>query len=441
MKSRKLILLEKILRFMAKAVLAKYKPRIVAITGSVGKTTTKEMVFVVLKKFFPVRKNEKNYNNEVGVPLTIIGAVSGEHSIAKWAGVFFKWLWIMIFPTRYPKVLVLEMGADRQGDIKYLCGFVPVDVGILTNVGISHLEYFKSKKEVAREKSNILRSLSSGGLAVYNQDDEECRKIAEKLKSNAIGYGFAKDAKMRASDVIYNYQELANHSNRDIQLLKGVAFKLNYQGKIIPVRMTHCIAKPQIYSALAALSAVVYFDLNILDAVKAIEEFLPAPGRMGLLDGIKNTVIIDDSYNSAPDSLRAALDCVSNIKALRKFAALGDMLELGGESEQAHANAGKMAAESGIDFFVSVGKRMALGAKEFAKAKADPQSAVQFDSPKDAGLFLQGITKEGDLVLVKGSQGVRMEKIVEEIMAHPNEKSKLLVRQDKKWLEKPYVQP
>lgn len=441
MKSKKLVILEKALRFMAKSILAKCKPKIVAITGSVGKTTTKEAIYFSLKDFFHVRKNEKNYNNEVGVPLTIIGAQSPEHSIFGWFFVFLRWIWIMVFPVRYPEVLILEMGADRPGDIKYLCDFVPINVGVLTNIGISHLEYFKTKKGVAKEKSTILKSLPSGGLAVYNSDDKQCRQIAGNLSSNVLGYGFGEQAKMRVSDINYSYENFSGKNIENHKLLHGINFKLNYDGKIIPIRMTHCIAKPQIYSALAALGVSVYFELNILDVVKKLENFQPYPGRMSLIEGIKNTAIIDDTYNSAPDSVTAALDALAKISAGRKIVVMGDMLELGNESDESHRQAGDLVFDSGADFFIAVGKRMSLAAKQFVRRSGNPNSVAEFDRPKDAGLFTQKVIRPGDVILIKGSQGMRMETVVEEIMARPNKKEQLLVRQDEKWKQKPFVQP
>lgn len=441
MKSKKLIILEKILRFMAKAVLAKYRPKIVAITGSVGKTTTKEAVYFSLKDYFDVRKNEKNYNNEVGVPLTIIGALSGEHSVLRWLLVFFKWLKIMAVPSKYPQVLILEMGADRPGDIKYLCDFVPLDVGVLTNIGISHLEYFKTKKSVAKEKSQILKFLPAGGLAVFNSDDDQCQIIAEKLKANTLGYGFGHRAKMRASDINFNYEKTLAASGKELSLLKGINFKLSYDGKIIPIRLFFCVAKPQIYSVMAALGVSVYFNLNILDVARSLEKFEPYPGRMNLIKGIKGTMIIDDTYNSAPDSVAAALETLSKIKTGRKIVVMGDMLELGDQSDEAHRQAGLLINEAGADYFVAVGKRMFLAAKVFAGQSGTAGKVAQFDDPKDAGLFVQNLINQGDVVLIKGSQGMRLEKVVEEIMAEPNRKEALLVRQDKKWKQTPFVQP
>lgn len=441
MKSQKLIALEKILRWMSVKMVRKYNPKIIAVTGSVGKTTTKEMISAVLSSVYSTRKNEKNYNNEIGAPLTIIGASSGDKSIIRWLGVFIKWLKRMVIPSEYPQILILEMGADRPGDIKYLCSFIPVDVGVITNIGISHLEHFKTRREVAREKTKLVKSLPTGGLAVLNFDDSECKKVAGSLKANVLGYGLAGDAPLRASDIRFSYEPCQAGEGQRIDRLGGVHFKLNYQGRIIPVQLKYCLGKPHIYSALAAFSVATYFNMNFVDVAKVLENIHPYPGRMSLVNGIKNTAIIDDTYNSAPDSVRAAIEAFKQVKARRKIAVLGDMLELGPENLSSHQEAGRLVAESGADLFVTVGKRMHDAAMEYTRLTNRADLVIEFDSPSDAGLFIQDILKEGDLVLVKGSQGMRMEKIVEEIMDEPDKKGELLVRQDKKWLEREYQQP
>lgn len=440
-KSKKLIILEKLLRKMAVAVLKRHKPKVVAITGSVGKTTTKEAAWKLLSQYYKVRKNEKNYNNEIGVPLTIIGAKSGENSILRWANVFARWCLTMI-GGRYPEILILEMGADRPGDIKYLCEFVPVDVAVLTNIGISHLEFFKTVKAVAREKGVLPKSLPVGGLAVLNTDNKEIRKLREQIRANIVTYGFNEKADMRATDMFYGYTSFVTRKGKKIQLVKGALFKLNYQGKIVPIKLSYGIGLPQIYAAMAAFAIGSYFKLNVVEASQKLENFFPPPGRMVLLKGIKNTAVIDDTYNSAPDSVTPALDTLGKIEANRKIVVLGDMLELGPEEEQSHRKVGReVASHQDIDFFITVGKRMVFAAQEYRKHTSKKDSLGHFNSPSEAGIFLQHMIDEGDVVLVKGSQGMRMEKIVEEIMAEPEKKEALLVRQDKTWKEKGYQMP
>ncbi|MEA2006642.1 MAG: UDP-N-acetylmuramoyl-tripeptide--D-alanyl-D-alanine ligase [Patescibacteria group bacterium] len=440
-KSRKLRMLEMILRFMSSSILRKYKPKVIAITGSVGKTTTKEMVWELLSNYYRTRKNEKNYNNEIGVPLTIIGSESGESSIFGWLAVFFKWLFVIVFPVKYPEILVLEMGADRPGDIKYLCSFVPIDVGVITNIGISHLEYFKTKKALGKEKGIILKSVPAQGLAIMNYDDKEVKAIREQVKANVISYGLEEGCQMQATDITYSYKTFMTNHKEKIELVKGVQFKLNYRGKIIPVKLGHALGYPQVYASLIALSVGEYFKLNLIEVVQTFEDFCPPKGRMVLLDGIKHTAIVDDTYNSAPDSVDASLETLKNIKVNRKIVVLGDMLELGDEEERGHRQVGEAVASAEVDYFVSVGQRTKHSADEFRKKARNNGAVTEFNTPMEAGIFIQHLLEEGDVVLVKGSQGMRMEKVVEEIMAKPSLKHKLLVRQDKTWLEKEFIQP
>ena len=436
MKSRKTRILEKVLKNMAKAVLKKYQPKIVAVTGSVGKTTTKEAIATALAPFIFTRKSEKNFNNEIGVPLAIIGSYPQKYSPIEWLAVFLRWLKLMLLPQKYPQVLILEMGADRPGDIKYLCSFVPLSVGVLTNVGISHLEYFRTKEKLLKEKSDLLKCLPTEGLGVYNYDDEEVRAIEEKIKANVLSYGFQKGAKMRATDIFFDYQKGSRES-----FLHGITFKLNYQGKIIPVSLPHCVGRPHIYAALAAFSVGVYFDLNLIKIAEALKSFRPLPGRMALLRGIKRTMLVDDTYNSAPDSLRAALEVLKQIAARKRIVALGDMLELGKEEAAAHYQAGQEVALAKSDYFIAVGKRMAKAQKGFIMAGGVKENFIHFDDPMEAGRFIQNLLQPGDVVLIKGSQGMRMEKVVEEIMANPTQKEQLLVRQTIDWKTKPYRMP
>jgi len=167
---------------------------------------------------------------------------------------------------------------------------------------------------------------------------------------------------MLASDINFGYKLARLDDNKTVNLLQGVSFKLNYKGKIIPLRLHHCIGRPQIYAVLAAMAAARFFDLNLLEVGHHLSEFVPYPGRMSLLGGIKHTAIIDDSYNSAPDSVKAALETLSVIEAERKVAVLGDMLELGEVSEEMHRQIGTLVAQSGVHLFITVGDRMTAAA-------------------------------------------------------------------------------
>ena len=433
MKSRKLKILESVLRLMATVVLKRHNPIVIGITGSVGKTSAKEAIHLVLSKKFKVRKSEKNYNNEIGIPLTIIGAETGGRSLFLWAGVFLKWLYVIIFHVKYPQVIILELGIDRPGDMKYLASFVRPSIGVVTNVSSSHIEFFGSLEKIAREKGVLVENLPSNSFAILNADDPNVMEMEKRTRANVLTYGFSEAAMFRADVIVYNYD--------DNQKPDGISFKLDHEGSNIPVRLRHILAPHQIYSALSAIALGTTFKINILDAAIALEEFRSPQGRMNLLPGIKNTHLIDDTYNASPVSTLAALEVLDKLGAKRKIAVLGDMLELGEEAENGHRQVCKKVAEIDADIFVVVGKRMKKAAKEVSNFGFPEKKVFVFDDPESAGRKVQEIMHEGDLVLVKGSQGMRMEKIVEEIMAEPLRAQKLLCRQSKDWKKIGFAKP
>ncbi|MFA6382950.1 MAG: UDP-N-acetylmuramoyl-tripeptide--D-alanyl-D-alanine ligase [Parcubacteria group bacterium] len=428
----KLKLLQKMLRIMAILVLKKYDPKIVSVTGSVGKTSTKEAIFTVLASQFRVRRNEKNYNNEIGIPLTIIGASSGQSSFLGWLGVFLKWIGVMISPLEYPEILILEMGADRPGDIEYLTGFIKSDVGIITDVSPSHIEFFKSLEEISKEKGTLVKKLDEKSLAVINIDNSNVAKLKEQIRANLLTIGFLEEAEMRATDPAFVYADENNHD------IKGLSFKLNYKGTTIPVRLNNVLAKHQIYPALAAAATGIWFQLNLVEIAAALENFASPCGRLNLISGIKNSLIIDDTYNSSPTSAIAALDVLKEIKDKRKIVVMGDMLELGAETERGHRNIAKKFLEVKGNIFLGVGQRMQFAIEEISKHNFPKDNIFSFCNPMEAGKKLQEIVQPEDLILIKGSQGMRMEKVVEEVMAQPQKADELLCRQNEEWRNIPF---
>jgi len=434
MKSRKIIYLEKILKYFAVKTLRRFKPRVVGVTGSVGKTSTKEAIYAVLSSKFQARKNEKNYNNEIGLPLAILGLESGGKSIWRWVLIFLQAVQIVFFSRRknYPEILILEIGADRPGDIKYLVDFLKPEVGVVTSIGISHLEFFKSKKNIAREKSYLVKFLKKEHLAVLNWDDEETRGMAEQLKAKKISYGFSKEAAVRASDIFFGYEKAKDQFGADISKIKGISFKLSYDGTTLPVRLLYSVGQPQIYAVLAAVAVGIHFNMNLVEITEALKNFRPPVGRLNLIDGIKNTVIIEDSYNSVPQSAIAALEVLEKIQARRKIAVLGDMLELGEETEKGHREVGKKAAEI-ADILVAVGEKAKFIADEAEKGGLDKGKIFCYNDSSEAKIPIQNMLQEGDVILIKGSQGMRMERISEEIIRCPQDAGKLLPRQTAEW--------
>ena len=345
----------------------------------------------------------------------------------------------MIFPFKYPEVLILEMGADRPGDIKYLTSFIKSEMAVITDISSSHLEFFKNIEGVAAEKWVLAESLDEKGLAAVNIDNPQILKKVKSSPKERISFftfGFSEEAEIRATDVLYNYS--SENGNEGAGELKGLSFKLNYKGTSIPVRLNNVLARHNIDAALAAISAGIAFGLNLVEIGAALANFSMPCGRMNLISGIKNSQIIDDTYNSSPVSALAALEALGDIKTGRKIAVLGDMLELGKNTETGHKSVAKKFLEIKGDIFFAVGKRMRFAIEELEKNDFPSDRIFTFFDPEKAGRKLQRIIKEGDVVLVKGSQGMRMEKIVEEIMVEPEKSGNYLCRQSLAWKERPW---
>ncbi len=425
-------LLEKVLRLMTKAVLAKYKPTIIGITGSVGKSSTKEAVALVLEVAYTVRKAEGNYNNEIGIPLTVIGAKSGGSSFFAWIGVFFRWLFMMIFPVRYPEMLVLEMGIDRPGDMEFLLGFIPIKIGIMTQISSSHMAYFGSVANIAREKGKMIAALPEDGFAILNADDKRTLKMGERTAAKVLTYGFNKEATVHADNFIFH---------REAKKAEGFSLKVNFDGKTIPLRLPNIIAKHHIPSALAALAVAVALRMNVMDITNALENFEPLPGRLRLLQGRDNIVLLDDTYNASPASTEAALEVVSDLMAPRKIVVLGDMLELGAEAEALHADLVEAVKASGAHIVVTVGKYTRALHEKLLENGFSRKQVLWLPDPMAAVEVLLTIVRSEDLVLIKGSQGMRMEKITEQLLADSRTAGSFLCRQSDVWKRIAFTPP
>lgn len=421
------------LRVISKKILKKYRPDIIGITGSVGKTSTKEATEMVLKTKFNTRASYKNYNNEIGVPLTIIGVdKTPGNSIFGWLEVFMKAFKLLIKrDVSYPEILVLEMGADKPGDIAYLTDIAPCKVGVLTYIAHAHTESFKTIKKIAQEKRIIVSHLKEDNFAVLNFDNELVMQNA-KTKAEVLTYGFNDGADFQATDINVIY-------NQDTNWPTGINFKVNYKGGFVPVMLPGAVAVHLVPSALASMVIGHIFGINLVDSAGALRQMNPLAGHMCIISGIKNTLIIDDTYNSSPDPTKFALKTLANISVkdgAKRFAVLGDMLELGAETENFHREIGVLVNELKLDILVTVGEASKHTIKAAREVGMEEHRAIAFADSVSAGRFLQDLIKSGDVLLIKGSQGMRMEKVVKELMADPLKAKDLLVRQTDEWNNK-----
>lgn len=420
------------LRFYARLVLKKYKPDIIGITGSVGKTSTKEAIYAVLASKFKVRKNIKNYNNELGVPLSILGSESGYKNVLAWLAIFVRaWLLILFRQKDYPKILVLEMGADKPGDIKYLIDFAPCKIGVVTAIAPVHLEFFKTMERIVREKQLIISHLKTDGFAILNGDDTEVLKMKEKTKAKVLTFGFGEGLDIKAFEP--NVVKAGPESKWVDYSIQGITFKVSYQGSTVPFFLKSVFGEHQVLAALAAIGCGAAFGLNLVEISEALKKYESPAGRMKLIPGIKHTFIIDDSYNSSPSACLAALKVVEKIEIEgHKYAIFGDMAELGDYTEKGHREVGHEASQV-VDYLVTVGEKAKFMAHEAINSGMDPDNIFSFDHTEEAGRFIQARIKKGDLILVKGSQVSRMEIVVKELMDEPEKASELLVRQGQEW--------
>jgi UDP-N-acetylmuramoyl-tripeptide--D-alanyl-D-alanine ligase len=412
------------LRYLARFTIARYEPRIIGITGSVGKTSMKNALKAVLAKNYRVRASLGNLNNELGLSLAILGdwrtedlalvshgTPAGTAKIRKiffWFRVIAGSAWRIVKKTeQYPEILILEYGADRPGDIKNLLKIARPEMTIITAVGDipAHVEFFAGPDDVAREKGRLIECLPAAGLAILNGDDDAVARLKSRTRARVMTFGFLKETDMRIT-------RFENSVEDDIPV--GVSFKFEYQGAVVPVHIKGVFGKAQAYAAAAAAVIGLAFGMNLVAISEALGNYVPAPSRMRLLAGIKGTFIIDDCYNASPLSMHAALDTLRDLPAKRKVAVLGDMLEIGKYTVEAHERVGDLAGKF-LDVLVTVGARAKFIAAAAKSAGMKSANILSFDTADDAKKSVQDLMRKGDLVLVKGSHSMELDKVVEKV--------------------------
>jgi len=370
------------LQNLAENVLATHPVKVVGITGSIGKTTTKEFAATLLDQNFAVLKSEGNYNNHIGLPLSILKLQQED------------------------EVTVLEMGMRAAGEITRLTQIAPPDIVVITNIHPVHLEFFNTVEEIALAKKEILDGMKPNGTAVLNGDDQAVRKIAKDWEGKKLLFGLSEGCDIRAEKIQRTgYQ--------------GISFNLIY-GKKRGSTTIPFIYKSFLYNYLAA-SAVAYAlstpFANILAQTKALNPF-PMRGEISRLpNGI---ILIDDSYNSNPAALESALKDLSELEAKRKVAVLGDMLELGEAQASYHLEAGKQVHQNAWDLLITVGPLSHHMAEGALQVGMNDGQIASFENSEEAANHVASLLEPEDLVLVKGSRGIRTEKIVERLKKEGN---------------------
>ena len=348
-----------------------FNVKVVAVTGSVGKTTTKEMIYSVLSQKYSVLKSEKNYNNEIGVPQTLFN-LTGEHAIA-----------------------VIEMGMNHFGEIRRLSKTARPNVCVITNIGHSHIEFLGSREGIFKAKSEIFDYMETGGTAVLNGDDGMLRKVNGEFA--ALYYGFEKTCTVN----IGGFENLSFETSK-----ADIYYKDNVTELAIPAPGRHMA-----YAAAAAYAVGKVFGMGDELIARGIKSFEPVGMRMEVINTGKITVL-NDAYNASPESVKAALE-VLLIARGRKVCILGDMFELGDKAPELHHDIGEYTASCGADVLLCAGrlsKHTAEGAMETGL------NAVWFETREEMTDNLNKYIKRGDTVLVKASRGMHFENVVDALI-------------------------
>jgi UDP-N-acetylmuramoyl-tripeptide--D-alanyl-D-alanine ligase len=359
------------LQTIATAVRRLWAKPLIAVTGSAGKTTTKEAIAHVLSTRFSVHKSEGNFNNHFGLPLMLLKVEPGDD------------------------IAVVEMGMSHAEEITALARIAQPDTGVVTNVAPVHLEFFNSIADIARAKYELIESLPATGTAVLNADDEYVSQFGRSFQGKVVTYGLGPTANVRAEQV----QALGEGGSR-FDLVAGdrrttVAFPL--------------VGSHNIYNGLAAVAVALEQGIQLADATAAMASLAPAEKR-GQVVRIGNIIVVNDCYNSNPKALVAMVDALAAMAAQRRIVVAGEMLELGPQASAMHRECGRDMARKGMDVLVGV-RGLARDMVEAAKAAGIAAEFVS--SPEEAGAWLARETRDGDAVLLKASRGVKLEKALE----------------------------
>ncbi len=414
-----------VLTLEAKCALRLKKPIIIAVTGSVGKTTTKDAMYKILSPHVSVRKTQKSYNSDFGIPLSIL-------NLANSWGNIFGWLENIVtgfgelFNKEFPKYLVLEIGADHPGDISKPASWIKPKYSVFTRLPEVpvHIEFFESKEEVIKEKQSLALHTQKDGVLILNHDDPLVLSMREKFPQKSVTYGTHRDATLSL---------LEFHIEKKDGSIFGTG-TLVYKDQSYPFSLPRVIAQTHILGALPGILVMLEEGYTFEKAVIGLQSLEVTNGRLSVLKGIQESVLIDDTYNSSPVAVVNALETLKSFpEAKRRIAVLGDMMELGVYAEEEHRKIGQFAP-SCVDVLITIGPRSKFTHEEATKSGV--REARWFDASEHAGEFIKDFLKAGDHVLFKGSQSIRVERALKMCMADEKDIETYLVRQDKEWLKR-----
>jgi len=394
--------------------------KLVCVTGSVGKTSTKIAIATVLSERFRVRLQEGNHNAELSAPLAILGIDYPKNikNIANWITVFRAAKERIIEPTDVD-VIVQELGSDRIGQIPNFGKYLNPDIGVVTAVSAEHMEFFKTIDAVAKEE---LQLANFSKLALINKDDIAGEYAKYLTNSNIDTYGTSATAEYHFISQKYSIESGHNGEFFAPEFEKSIAVNI------------HVVGEHTLRPAIAAAAVAIKLGMSANEISKGLLKIRPIPGRMNVLRGIQDTIIIDDTYNSSPLAAESSLRVLYSIDAPQRIAVLGSMNELGDVSQIEHEKIGKFCNPNELAWVVTVGDEAEKYLAPAAKSRGC--QVKSFKNALLAGGFVRGILENRSVVLFKGSEGkIYLEEAVKEVLQSPSDESKL-VRQSNEWLAK-----
>jgi UDP-N-acetylmuramoyl-tripeptide--D-alanyl-D-alanine ligase len=407
----------KILELQARRFLKKHKPKLVVFTGSVGKTSTKLYTATVLSQKFQVMVHYGNHNTHFSVPLAIanIPYPTMVHNPLAWLKVFVQ-METSIHQAFNYDVILLELGTDHPGEIPHFGSYLRPDIGVITSITEEHMEFFKTIDAVAKEE---LSTSDFSELTLINRDDIDAVFAKLITTSNIDTYGTSGVAE-------YHY------------LTENFDVKTGFQGKFVTPEWgeqavpLHLVGEHNIKAAVAAGTIAIKLGLDKAQVIAGMQAIQPVKGRMQLLRGLRDTTLLDDTYNSSPKAALAALQTLYLLPAKQRIAILGSMNELGDFSEKAHKQVGFACDPTLLDWVITVGDQ---AEKYLAPAATSKGCMVRsFKSPYDAGAFAHSVMQPGAVILAKGSQNKIFTEEALKVLLHTTSEEKQLVRQEPEWL-------
>jgi UDP-N-acetylmuramoyl-tripeptide--D-alanyl-D-alanine ligase len=410
-----------VLKFLAKVKINRMKARIIGVSGSVGKTTCKDAIFDVLSVKYRVLKNEKSYNSEFGLLLTILHQESGFSSAGQWIKTLARGFVRAFFVRDRYDFLVLEMGVDKPGDMDFLTSVVKPDFALITAIKPVHMAegQFSSLEDIYNEKKKIFENMKPGGFRLVNIDDEFIKKAADAPET--LTYGTVENS-------LY---QIANIEQGEY----GLEFDIVHKKESVRFK-TKLFGDYWIYVIAPATILGMELGVPAEEIKKTLNEFELPPGRLSLIEGKKGTLLLDSTYNASPEAVSEALKVLNFLgeKRLgRKIFVFGNMNELGALSKELHHKVGEEIPKY-ADMLITVGNEAGYAASAANKSGMDSANIFSFKTANEAAEFYKKEMKKDDTVLVKGSQNkVRLEIFVKELMVHPETAKEKLVRQDENW--------